>query len=204
MDLFYSDRGNSHHLAAPPVIMVGSNHFALARAASLIEGAGLRVADTVTVSAAQERLGRQAAASAIWIELDGQFDAAAEQLLDEVNRDVAAGHYAAVVSTTSALIDPVVARLNERSIELIVDADDRQRAAAIAIAHALGLGRGDALLFTVLCASASYIAVPAAMRLSVPEANPGLYVTMALALTFPFNIIIGLPLYMTVINRIWS
>jgi hypothetical protein len=110
--------------------MVGSNNFALARAASLIEGAGLRVADTVTVSAAQERLGRQAAASAIWIELDGQFDAAAEQLLDEVNRDVAAGHYAAVVSTTSALIDPVVARLNERSIELIVDADDRQRAAA--------------------------------------------------------------------------
>jgi hypothetical protein len=77
-------------------------------------------------------------------------------------------------------------------------------AAALVIAHAIGLGRGDALLFTVLCASASYIAVPAAMRLAVPEANPGLYVTMALALTFPFNIIIGMPLYMTVINRVWS
>ena len=72
------------------------------------------------------------------------------------------------------------------------------------IAHLLGLGRGDALLFTVLCASASYIAVPAAMRLAVPEANPGLYVTMSLALTFPFNIIIGLPLYLGVINRLWS
>ena len=76
--------------------------------------------------------------------------------------------------------------------------------AAIALAHFLGLGRGDALLFTVLCASASYIAVPAAMRLAVPEANPGLYVTMALALTFPFNIILGLPLYLSVINRLWS
>lgn len=76
-------------------------------------------------------------------------------------------------------------------------------AVAIAIAHLIGLGKGDALLFTVLCASASYIAVPAAMRLAVPEANPGLYVTMALALTFPFNIVLGLPLYLGVINHFW-
>lgn len=73
----------------------------------------------------------------------------------------------------------------------------------ILIARFLGLGAGDSLLFCVLCGSASYIAVPAAMRLAIPEANPGLYVTMALALTFPFNIIIGLPLYMSVINGLW-
>ena len=66
------------------------------------------------------------------------------------------------------------------------------------------MDRGDALLFTILCASASYIAVPAAMRMAVPEANPGVYVTMALALTFPFNIIIGMPIYMSVINHFWS
>ncbi len=76
-------------------------------------------------------------------------------------------------------------------------------AVAIWIAHLLGLFRGDALLLTVLCASASYIAVPAAMRLALPEANPGVYVTMALAITFPFNIILGLPLYLSVINLIW-
>ncbi len=76
--------------------------------------------------------------------------------------------------------------------------------AALALARFIGLGPGDALLFTVLCASASYIAVPAAMRLAIPEANPGLYVTMALAISFPFNIIVGLPLYMAIINRIWS
>ncbi len=76
-------------------------------------------------------------------------------------------------------------------------------AVALPIAHGLNLDRGDALLFCVLCASASYIAVSAATRLAVPEANPGLYVTMALALTFPFNIIIGLPLYLSVINHFW-
>jgi hypothetical protein len=74
----------------------------------------------------------------------------------------------------------------------------------IGISVMLGLSRGDALLFTVLCASASYIAVPAAMRLAVPQASPGVYVPMALALTFPFNVIIGLPLYLAVINRLWS
>ncbi len=73
----------------------------------------------------------------------------------------------------------------------------------IGLAKMLGLSVGDALLFCVLCASASYIAVPAAMRLAVPEANPGLYVSMALALTFPFNIIVGLPLYLLIIQNLW-
>ncbi|XHR85982.1 MAG: sodium-dependent bicarbonate transport family permease [Gloeotrichia echinulata GP01] len=70
----------------------------------------------------------------------------------------------------------------------------------IIIAKAIGMSAGNALLFAVLCASASYIAVPAAMRMSVPEANPSLYVSMALALTFPFNIIIGIPLYFNIIK----
>jgi hypothetical protein len=72
----------------------------------------------------------------------------------------------------------------------------------ILIAKVLGFGEGNALLFAVLCASASYIAVPAAMRLTVPEANPSLYISMALALTFPFNIIIGIPLYLQIIKQL--
>ena len=48
----------------------------------------------------------------------------------------------------------------------------------------------------VLGASASYIAVPAAMRVAVPEADPGIYLTLSLAITFPFNLTIGLPLYL--------
>ncbi len=59
----------------------------------------------------------------------------------------------------------------------------------------LGLTEGNALLFIVLAASASYIAVPAAMRLALPEANPGSYLTMSLAITFPFNLLVGIPVY---------
>ena len=77
-------------------------------------------------------------------------------------------------------------------------------ALGIAVAYMLGVGQGDALLLAVLAGSASYIAVPAAMRLAVPDANPGLYVTMSLAVTFPFNITLGIPLYMAAINVLWG
>jgi hypothetical protein len=70
------------------------------------------------------------------------------------------------------------------------------------ISRGLGLDAGNALLFTVLCASASYIAVPAAMRMTVPEANPSLYISTALGVTFPFNIIVGIPLYMALVNKL--
>ena len=75
---------------------------------------------------------------------------------------------------------------------------------AIAVARLLGLDAGDALLFTVLCASASYIAVPAAIRLALPQANPSLFLPMSLAMTFPFNVALGIPLYMAAIEAIWS
>lgn len=58
---------------------------------------------------------------------------------------------------------------------------------------------GDRFIFAILAASASYIAVPAAMKIAVPKANPGLYLPMALAVTFPFNITIGFPLYYAVV-----
>ncbi|MGI8501243.1 MAG: sodium-dependent bicarbonate transport family permease [Hassallia sp.] len=74
---------------------------------------------------------------------------------------------------------------------------------ALVVAKLIGMSQGDALLFSVLGASASYIAVPAAMRLTVPEANPSLYVSTALAVTFPFNIIVGIPLYLYGINMFW-
>lgn len=76
-------------------------------------------------------------------------------------------------------------------------------ALGIGIAAIAGLSVGDALLFTILCASASYIAVPAAMRLSIPEANPSFYISLPLAVTFPFNIAVGLPLYHYIIVQLW-
>ena len=71
----------------------------------------------------------------------------------------------------------------------------------IVLSKLIGLQPENALMFSILCASASYIAVPAAMRLSLPEANPSLYVPMALAITFPFNIIVGIPLFYYLINK---
>jgi hypothetical protein len=63
------------------------------------------------------------------------------------------------------------------------------------LARALGLSVGGAIVLATLAASASYIAAPAAIRTAVPEANPALSLTASLAVTFPFNIIVGIPLY---------
>ncbi len=62
----------------------------------------------------------------------------------------------------------------------------------------VGLSTGGVTLMAVLAASASYIAVPAAMRLALPEANPAVYLTLSLAITFPFNLTVGIPLYLAV------
>jgi len=72
------------------------------------------------------------------------------------------------------------------------------------VAWLIGLPEGDALLLTVLGASASYIAVPAALRLALPEANPSLYLPMSLAVTFPFNLLVGIPLYHQVVRWLVS
>ncbi len=72
----------------------------------------------------------------------------------------------------------------------------------IAAAALLRLEPGDAVLLAVLAGSASYIAVPAAMRLAVPEASPSTYTTLALAVTFPFNVIVGIPLYMILADAV--
>lgn len=71
---------------------------------------------------------------------------------------------------------------------------------AITLSYFAGLPAGDALVLAVLAASASYIVVPAVVRVAIPEANPGLYFGMALALTFPFNVLIGIPLYYRLIQ----
>ncbi|MBX7171970.1 MAG: sodium-dependent bicarbonate transport family permease [Pyrinomonadaceae bacterium] len=59
---------------------------------------------------------------------------------------------------------------------------------------------GNRFIFAILAASASYIAVPAAMRLAAPKSDPGLYIPMALGVTFPFNITIGMPIYYAIVR----
>jgi uncharacterized protein len=74
-------------------------------------------------------------------------------------------------------------------------------AVALGLGAALGLSAGNTGLLMVLAASASYIAVPAVVRHAIPEASPTLYFGMSLGLTFPFNILLGIPLYMEVAHR---
>ncbi len=66
----------------------------------------------------------------------------------------------------------------------------------------IGLPLGSTVLMMVLSASASYIAVPAAMRVAVPEANPAIYLTLSLGVTFPFNLTVGIPLYVTIATAV--
>jgi uncharacterized protein len=66
---------------------------------------------------------------------------------------------------------------------------------ALALARLAGVAPGDTALLMALAASASYIAVPAVLRQAIPEANPSLYFGLSLGLTFPFNILLGIPLY---------
>ena len=65
----------------------------------------------------------------------------------------------------------------------------------VLVGNLIGLDAATAAALGVLCASASYIAVPAAMRLALPQADPGIYLTMSLSITFPFNILVGISLF---------
>ncbi|GAB3244981.1 sodium-dependent bicarbonate transport family permease [Hymenobacter seoulensis] len=72
----------------------------------------------------------------------------------------------------------------------------------VAIAsHGITESMGNRFIFAILAASASYIAVPAAMRLAAPKADPGLYLPMALGVTFPLNITLGMPLYFALVQH---
>jgi len=75
---------------------------------------------------------------------------------------------------------------------------------ALLLAKLAGTSLGDATLLAVLSASASYIVVPAVIRYAIPEARPSRYFTMSLAITFPFNVLVGIPLYYAIASRLWQ
>ncbi len=75
---------------------------------------------------------------------------------------------------------------------------------ALGLTHLAGLGAGNAALLSILAGSASYIAVPAAMRLAAPQADPGVFVTASLAITFPFNLTLGIAVYTAAAVWLWQ
>jgi hypothetical protein len=136
MDAYSTDATHFTRTDLPPLLLGASSEAAMARAERAIDASGLRVAARLPIEGMQERLEKQGAATALWLEFDRDCGGPMDELLTLVSRDVADGRYAAVVSTTPALLDPLTARIDEDAVELIVDADDADRAAALAIAIA--------------------------------------------------------------------
>lgn len=136
MDATRTDRANLLYNHAPPVLIAGSSERALRSARRTIDDFGLRVGASLPIASALERIAVQPSASAIWIEIDEDGDGAMDALLARVSSDVACGRYAAIVSTTPDVLDSVMARVGTAPVEVIVDADAMERAAALAIATA--------------------------------------------------------------------
>ena len=120
---------------SPPVLVSGSSEGALAQARATVEAVGCRVGEAMRLEQACERIERQIAASAIWIELDRDSGGEMDRVLECVNRAVADRRVGIVVSSTSDLVDLIVGRIDD-SIELVVDGGEAERAAALAIATA--------------------------------------------------------------------
>jgi hypothetical protein len=108
------------------------------RAESSILSAGYRIGARLSVDEATDRIAHQGAATALWVELDEDLGAPMDELLTQVSEDVARGRYSAVVSTTAALLDPVAAKIREGAVELLVDANEADRASALSVALAWG------------------------------------------------------------------
>ncbi len=144
MDVISTEAHEGFPALAAPVLIAGDSAGALERAARTVSASGLRIADRVALGAASERISLQAAASAVWVELDGDGGADMDRLLEQVNRDSADGRYGAVVAAPASLVDALFARLTDSGVELVIDGDDAERAAALAIA-ASALHRADRL-----------------------------------------------------------
>ena len=136
MDAYLTDADPQTGFGRPPVLIAGDGAAALERAAETVAACGLRIADRVGLEDAAERIERQAAASALWVELAGDRGEVMDRLLDQVNRDVGHGRYPAIVAAPAGLIDPLAARLTDSGIELVVDGDEAARTAALTVALA--------------------------------------------------------------------
>ena len=100
----------------------------------------------------------------------------------------------------TSMFKPVLGSLRTTGIRLVAFALIFPLVGAVIgalLGHAIGLSVGGMTVLATLAASGSYIAVPAAMRLALPEANPALSLTASLGITFPFNILVGIPLYLS-------
>ena len=134
MDAISTDAATLDYSGLSPIILAASSEPAMVRAERIALATRFRVGAKVPIDGAQRRMEVQMKASALWVELDCDAGSAMDDLLDLVDLDVRDGRYAAVVSTTSDLVDPVAARLRTGDVEVLVEAGDSERIAALASA----------------------------------------------------------------------
>lgn len=136
MDVISTDAADLTYDKSQPVLLAATSEAAMGLAQQTVAASGLRIGAREPIETARDRMRRQIGVAAVWLEIDRDRGQAMDDLLTQVSHDVGCGRYAAVVSTTAELLDPVAARLDDSAIQLIVDADDAERAAALAIAAA--------------------------------------------------------------------
>src|SRR4051794_24549811 len=136
MDAYSTDQAMLDYSEAAPVFVAGSTDAAIAQARTTVSAFGLRVAGGCSVADAAARLDQQGRASAVWLELgESSAEDISRGLLDRLNSDVRGGRYGAVVSAPRSLIDPLAAVLAD-DVQLLIDADEAERASALAISLA--------------------------------------------------------------------
>lgn len=136
MDAYSSETGNSSTLNRPPVLLAASSGAAMMRAERTIDAHGLRIGARLPIEEALARIKTQPSATAVWLELDRDCGSDMDELLSQVSHDVSRGFYAGVISVTQPLLDAVSARIDDLAIEIVVEGDEAQRAAALTIAVA--------------------------------------------------------------------
>jgi hypothetical protein len=136
MDAYLTGASDLSKFDGPPMLLVASSEAAMAHAERGASASGLRIGARLAVEEARERVLRQPAATAVWIELDRDCGRSLDELLDTVVDGVRSHRYAAVVSTSVEALDAVAARIDEPAVELIVNAGEGERAAALAVAIA--------------------------------------------------------------------
>ena len=132
MDAYQSPTADLAYSDEPPVLLIASGDEATRVARRAIEASSYRIGATLPIEAARERIAIQPKASAVWLEIDSDAGAPMDALVGQVARDVEDGRYGAVVSTTGLMIDRLFALLGDCPVELIADANETERVAALA------------------------------------------------------------------------
>ena len=143
MDAYPGTQADMTYSVQPAILLVASSESAMRDAERAAAASAFRVGGRLRLEEALERIERQGSAGAVWIEVDRDGGGAMDALLDAVARDVESERYAAVVSTRQEMLDAVAARMDAPGADIIVNASDADRVAALAtIFTALGTPRG--------------------------------------------------------------